>query len=264
MNCRRLTWRILALAASGLASIVWADPAPGLIYVHTVRANTTLTATGAAARPLLRGESFAATGQALTVPSGQALALVLSNGAAAYMPDGGRLTVGEFTQEPVTDQKKDPTYEPSRSNLSLKLDAGTLVVTSRIPVPTSTFTLTTPLAQFKFHSSSELIVQVKADSVIVTLDQGTADLLVPETGFTETLQKGQTATLTRETLHQPYPLKLDRTTTVQGSQFGQWVALARWATDRVDFNFDGKQWHPSLVVPFDFTQQTSADDPRFR
>jgi len=240
-------------------------PHAGVLFAQTVRDSTTILAAGpgAKARSLARGETFSANGQIVYVPAGLALLFVLSNNDAIYLPAGGRLTLDEFTQDPISDTNSDLEYEPSRSNLRLTLAQGTLAVSGRKPVPTSAFTLTTPLAQFSFHSQS-FVVHADGDGVAVTLLDGTVDVTVPETGFHDTLLAGQTATLTRQSLHAPYPLKLATISTDDQDHFNRWLAIANIAEIRVTFSGTGQDLVATQLVPQSFTQQISADDPRYR
>jgi hypothetical protein len=240
-------------------------PRQGAIFAQTVRDGTTIlpTGAGAKARPLARGENFSASGQIVNAPSGLALMFVLSNGDALFLPAGGRVTLDEFTQDPAFNTSGDNAYEPSRSTLRLTLAQGTLAVSGRQPVPTSAFMLATPLAQLSFHSPS-FVVQADKDNLALTLFDGTVDVTVPETGFHDTLLAGQTATLTRQNLHAPYPLQLTTITTDDHDHFRAWLAIAGSTGARFNFSSAG----PNLVavqrVPQSFTEQISADDPRYR
>jgi ferric-dicitrate binding protein FerR (iron transport regulator) len=266
MKQRANFWRCLALALCGLApALLRADPEPGLLYAQTARPGTTITAnaTATAARPLARGETLTATGQVLNTPVGQPLLLVLSNGSTAYLPSGSQLTLEEFTQEPVDSTIKDRDYEPSRSTLRLNLAQGQLVFAGRQADPTSIITITTPFAQFRCHSQS-LVVEVTGDSVTITLFEGYAEVLIPDIKYHDTVQGGQTATLTRKTLHDPIPLKPTLISDQQNTRLGNLLASARWAELRVGFVRKDGVLRPQIVVPKDFNLQTSVDDPRFR
>ncbi len=242
-----------------------AAPEPGVIYVHTVRGNTTSSGGQNATAPQLvtQAAMFAATGQQLSVPLKNPLVLVLSNGAALALPEGGQLKLEEFTQEPVNDTAKVREEEPTRSTIRLNLAAGALVLAGRTPVPTSNLTITTPLAQLRCLAKSVVIV-ADANALTVTVFDGTVNLSVAGTGFSETLQTGQTATLARAALGEKYPLKLSRITATQEHDFGVWLDLARWAGARVDFARADNQLRPRQVAPETFTQQMSMDDPRYR
>jgi len=258
---------LVALAAPGEAPApapVAAGPRPGAIFAQTVRPGTTVlpTGPGAKSRLLTHGENFAASGQLLTIPSDQALALILSNGDALYLPVGGRMTLEEFTQDAVFVTDHDRDYEPSRSTLRLNLAFGTLAVSGRKPVPTSSLILTTPLAQLTFHSQS-LVVQVEADKLTITLFDGTVDVTVPGTGFHDSVLGGQTATLARKDLTAPYPLKFSPITADDNDRLNGWLAAARTVESRVTFLGDGKKFTFYQRIPFAFTQQMSADDPRY-
>ncbi len=269
---------LLILAAMGAAA-AGADSAPaaapsvapstapraGAIFAQTVRDGTTIlpAGPGAKARPLVRGENFSASGQGVNAPTGLALMFVLSNGDALFLPGGGRVTLDEFTQDPILDTSRDSAYEPSRSSLRLTLAQGTLAVSGRQPVPTSNFTLTTPLAQLSFHSPS-FVVHADKDSLALTLFDGTVDVTVPETGFHDTVLAGQTATLTRQNLHAPYPLQLTTITTDDHDHFGAWLATATSVGLRFTFTSVGPNLVAAQRVPQSFTEQISADDPRYR
>jgi hypothetical protein len=265
MNRRILPNLLAALAALALAAApVRAAPEAGLIFVNSARSGVTLTPTGGSARPLARGELLTASGQTIDVPASLPLLLVLSNGAAAYLPAGGQLTLEEFTQEPVSDTSQERDYEPSRSSLRLNLAQGTLVLTGRTMVPTSTVAITTPLAQFNCHSQS-LLVRADGDSLTITIYDGTADFTIPATGFKDTLQAGQTATLTRASLHDPYPFKLTRITTDDQTHFQDWWNISRAAELRTDFirSDSDKKLYLRQAVPYEFTTQLAVDDPRY-
>jgi hypothetical protein len=255
----------LGATAGGAPSAPAAAPRPGSFFAQTVRAGTTIlpAAAGAKVRPLASGENFFASGQIVNAPKGLALMFVLSNGDGLYLPDGGRLTLDEFTQDPVFDTSRDVAYEPSRSTLRLALAQGVVAVSGRQPVPTSSFTLSTSLAQLAFHSRS-FVVRADADSVAITLFDGTVDVTVPETGFHDTVLSGQTATLTRSNLHAAYPLQLASITTDEQDRLGAWLAAANTAEIRVTFSSQGKKLVPAQMLPQSFTQQISVDDPRFR
>lgn len=263
----------LAAAAAGADSAPVAAPssapptAPrqGAIFAQTVRDGTTIlpAGPGAKARPLARGENFSASGQIVNAPTGLALMFVLSNGDALFLPAGGRVTLDEFTQDPVFDTSGDNTYEPSRSSLRLALAQGTLAVAGRQPVPTSNFALTTPLAQLSFHSPS-FVVHADKDSLMITLFDGTVDVTIPETGFHDTVLAGQTATLTRQNLHAPYPLQLATITTDDHDRFSGWLATANSVGMRFNFSSVGRNLVVTQRVPQSFTEQISADDPRYR
>jgi hypothetical protein len=258
---------LLALLAAGLfPSASRAAPEPGLVYVHTVRGNTTTTGGQNASAPtqaLAQADTFFVTGQQISVPLKSPLVLVLSNGAALALPEGGQLKLEEFAQEPVTDTAKQREEEPTRSNIRLNLATGALVLAGRTPVPTSNFTITTLLAQLRCLAKSVVVV-ADANALTVTVFDGTVSLSIPGTGFSETLQTGQTATLARSALAEKYPLKLSRITATQEHDFGAWLELAQWAAMRVDFSRAGDKLHPRQVVPETFTQQMSMDEPRYR
>jgi len=262
MTRRPLPHRALACAAACLLpAAAWAVNEPGLIYVHTARDG--ITAQSAANTTILaRGQTFTASGQVITAPPAQPLVLVLSNGSALCLPDGGHLTLTSFTQEAVADTSNDRDYEPSPSQTNLVLDQGALALAMRVPRPTSTLAITTPLAQLSCLSQS-LVVIAAPDEVSIAVFDGTVNLTVPSTGFTETLQTGQFATLTRASLSQKYPLQLAAISLVQNHQFGSWVEMARWAAARVDFIRGAKGLHPRLVTPVEFTKGISVEEPRF-
>ena len=260
---------LVALAATGdtpapAQAPAATSPRPGMIFAQTVRAGTTILpgSPGAKTRPLTRGENFPASGQLLTVPADEALALILSNGDALYLPAGGRMTLDEFTQDPIFLTDHDRDYEPSRSTLRLNLALGTLAVSGRKPVPTSSLTLVTPLAQLTFHSQS-LVVQVEANKLTVTLFDGTVDVKVPETGFHDTILGGQTSTLARPDLHATYPLKTSAITAENNDRLNGWLTAARTVENRLTFIGSGKNSTVYQRVPFSFPQQMSADDPRY-
>ncbi|HTB63187.1 MAG TPA: hypothetical protein VK737_06325 [Opitutales bacterium] len=277
MNVCALIFAALAAAGTGdsaappAAATAAPTPAPvaalqpGAFFAHTVREGTTelTTEKGAAPRALTRSETFTASGQTVNAPNGLTLMLVLSNGKALFMPQGGRITLDDFLQDPVFFTDRDRSYEPSKSNLRLTLTLGTLVVSGRKPEPTSTFTLTTALAQFSFHAQS-FVVHADADTVAVTLMDGTADITIPETGFRDTLLPGQTATLTRPNLHNPYPIKLGPILTADQQHFTDWLALATLTESQISFSLQNKKWAATQRIVQSFTQQTSPDDPRFR
>ncbi|HVU38979.1 MAG TPA: hypothetical protein VHC95_11645 [Opitutales bacterium] len=250
----------LALAAPAPA----ADTVPGVIYVQTARAGATVTtAAGTPPQPLQAGETLSAAGQVLNMPGNAVVALVFSNGDALYLPHGGRLTLDEFTQGPVADTSRDRAYEPSRSTVHLTLAQGTLALTGRKPVATSDLALTTPLAKFTCHSQT-FITRVDTDTVTLTLIDGTADVTIPETGFHDTVQAGQTITLSRQDLHASYPLKLAGITTAESDKFNGWLAAARLEESRVTFSGTPGKLKASVRISQDFTLQSSVDDPRFR
>jgi hypothetical protein len=256
-------WRILAWAACWLTPVMaWAAVEPGLIYVHTARGDITVQS-AAANTTLARGDAFTATGQVVTVPDAQPLVLVLSNGSALCLPTGGRLTLTEFTQEPVVDTSLDREYEPTPSQMQLTLDQGALAVAMRTPKPTSTLAITTPLAELHCLSRS-IVVLAAADEISIAVFDGTVTLTIPSTGFTETLQTGQFATLDRASLALKYPLKLARINLVQQHEFGDWLNMGRWAAERVDFTRVNQSLHPRLVIPVEFTKGISVEEPRFR
>jgi hypothetical protein len=238
---------------------------PGAIFAQTVREGTTVLPAekGAQSRPLARSENLAADGQTVNAPNGLALMLVLSNGKAVFMPQGGRVTLDEFSQDPVFFTDRDRGYEPSKSNLRLTLTQGTLVVSGRKPEPTSTFTLATALAQFSFHAQS-FVVHADGDNVAVTLMDGTADITIPATGFRDTLLPGQTATLTRQNLREAYPIKLGPILTADQQHFTDWLALATQTESEITFSEQNKKWVATQRILQSFTQQTSPDDPRLR
>jgi len=255
----------LAAASAGAGSAPTTEPRLGDFYAQTVREGTTILAAGPGAkvRPLTPGENILAQGQIVNAPNGLAVMFVLSNSDALYLPAGGRLTLEEFTQDPFFDTSRDRAYEPSRSTVRLNLAQGALAVSGRQPVPTSAFVLTTPLAKFSFHSQS-FVVRVEGDSVALTLFDGTVDITVPETGFHDTLLEGQTATLTRQNLHAPYPLQLATITTVDHDRYDGWLAAANTTSIRYTFSSEGKNLVAAQLLPQSFTQQISVDDPRFR
>jgi hypothetical protein len=254
----------LVVILGGMARASAADLAPGAIFVHTARDGTTLTSTnkGGEGSGLMRGTVFAAHGQTLNAPAGLAVALVLSNGNALYLPNGGRLTFQEFTQEPVTDTGHDRSYEPTRSNLRLNLDQGTLVISGRTPVPTSTFTLTTPLAQINCHAQA-LAVKVDADSVTVTVLDGIAEITAQGSQTHDAVQAGQTVTISRQTLHDAYPLKFTTTTTDANDRYSVLVNSARRIESYTTFTGPPQHLQVALRIPTDTTMAISADDPRF-
>lgn len=247
-----------------VASARAADAVPGTIFVQTARVGTTL-ATGKDAKPepLVPEKTFSANGQVLDVPANLTATFILSNGDALHLPVGGRLTFEEFTQGPVADTNRDRDYEPSSSTLRLNLAQGTLVVSGRKPVPTSKLIITTPLANFTCQSPS-FVIRVEGESVTLTLFDGTAEVNVPETGFHETLQAGQTATLTKQNLHANYPLKLSGISTADNTQFSAWLATARATERRLIFTGTPGKLTPRQQIPMEFTQQGSVDDPRLR
>jgi hypothetical protein len=261
---RAVLFFALWVAVMGTTRATATDLVPGAIYVHTAREGTTLTAgdKGAQASALRPGSIFAAGGQILNAPTGVAAALVLSNGNALYLPNGGRLTLQEFTQEPLTNTGDNRDYEPTRSNLRLSLDQGTLVISGRTPVPTSTFTLTTPLAQINCHAQA-LVVKVDVDSVIVTVLDGIAEITTPGTQLHETVQSGQTATISRQTLHEDYPLKFTPTTTDTHDRYSVLVDSARRVESYTTFTGTHQHFQVTLRVPVSYTMAISADDPRF-
>jgi hypothetical protein len=211
---------------------------------------------------LKRGTILAAQGQILNAPGGLAAALVLSNGNALYLPQGGRLTLQEFTQEPVTDTSRDRNYEPTRSNVRLSLDDGLLVVSGRNPVPTSTFTLSTPLAQINCHAKS-LVVKVDADSVTITVLEGIAEVTAQGTQSHDAVQAGQTATISSQSLHDAYPLKFNPTSTDVHDRDSVLVDSARRVESYITFTGTLQHFQVAVRIPADFTTQISADDPRF-
>jgi hypothetical protein len=261
---KRLALFILSVALMGATQATAADLAPGAIYVHTARDGTTLTASDKPGQPsaLKPKIIFNATGQVVEAPNGLAMAMVLSNGNALYLPNGGRLTFDEFTQEPVTNTGRDRDYEPTRSNLRLNLAEGLLVISGRNPVPTSTFTLTTPLVQINCHSQS-LVVEADADGVTITVLDGTAEVAMPGTAVHETVQSGQTATISRHNLHDAYPLKLTSTTTDASEHLAVFMASAHRIESETTFIGTRQHFQVSLSIPLDHTLQISADDPRF-
>jgi hypothetical protein len=257
--------RALAWTACGLLPLAaLATPEPGLLYVHTARGDVTEQSTPAgAAVPISPGDSFPAIGQLVTVPDAQPLVLILSNGSALCIPGGGRLTLESFTQEPVADTSIDTDYEPTTSQIKLALAQGSLALAMRTPKPTSTLAIATPLAQLSCLSRS-LVVIATPDEVSIAVFDGTVGLAIPSTGFTETLQTGQFVTLDRASLTLKYPLKLDAISLVQQQEYGAWLDMARWAAARVVFTRVAQTLHPHLVIPVEFTQGISVEEPRFR
>ncbi len=237
---------------------------PGAIFAQTARVGVTLTPATPGAQPtaLTAGETFAASGQVVTAPEDLATLLVLSNGDSVYLPLGGRMTLDEFTQDPVTDTGTSPDYEPSRSNVRLSLAEGTLLVSGRQPNSTSTLTILTPLARLDVHSHT-FAVKVGANSVSLTLFDGTAVVTVTETGFHDIVQDGQTAVLSRQNLHADYPLKMADTTTADHDTFTAWLTAARTAERRVTFIGTPGKLQVRQHIPRDFFEQMSTDDPRF-
>jgi hypothetical protein len=241
-------------------------PVPGIILVQTAREGATLAPAGkdAKAQALKPGQTIAASGQLVDMQENAPVELVLSNGDSFYFPLGGRLTLDEFTQDPITDSShNDRDYEPSRSSVRLNFSQGTLVASNRKPVPTSTLTLTTPLARFECLSPS-FVVLAGADSVTFVLLEGTAEVNIPETGFHDTLQAGQSATLTKAGLKANYPLKLANITTADNQKYAAWLAAARMAERRVTFTGPAGHLLPHTQIAMEFTQQMSVDDPRIR
>ena len=261
---RTALFLMLLTALGSAAGATAADLESGAIYVHTARNGTTLTAgnKNGQTSALIPGTVFGADGQVLNAPAGLAAALVLSNGNALYLPNGGRLALEEFTQEPITDTDRDRSFEPSRSNLRLNLTQGLLVISGRNPVPTSTFTLTTPLAQINCHAKS-LVVQVDANSVTITMLDGVAEVTTPGNQAHDTVQAGQTATISRQTLHDAYPLKLATITTDAKEHFGVFMASAHRIESYTTFTGTRQHFQVALRIPVDYTMQISADDPRF-
>ncbi len=265
-----MKWCLLLLAAMAVAgdapppAVAATGPRPGEFFAQTVRTGTTVLpgGPGAKTRALTRGENFTASGQLVTVPADLALALILSNGDVLYLPVGGRMILDEFTQDPVYLTDRDRDYEPSRSTVRLNLAQGTLAMAGRKPVPTSDLIVTTPLAQLTFHSQS-LVVQVEADKLTITLFDGTVDVSIPATGFHDTLLGGQTATLARQDLQSAYPLKASVITEDNNSRLNGWLTAERTAESRVTFIGNGKKFTVYQRIPFTFTQQMSADDPRY-
>ncbi len=260
------TLAILALALTASARAATPEAVPGAILVQTARAGATIAANGkdAKAQALKPGETLAATGQLLDMHDNSPVALILSNGDSLYLPMGGRLTLEGFTQDPISDTSRNGReYEPSRSALRLNLAQGTLALSGRKPVATSTLTLTTPLARFDCQSPS-FIVKVEADSVTFILIEGTAEVTIPETGFHDTLQAGQAATLTRQNLKASYPITLANISTADNQKFAGWLTAARMTERRVTFTGTPGKLTPHTQIPQDFTQQTSVDEPRFR
>jgi hypothetical protein len=220
-------------------------------------------APGAPATSVTRGLTFDVSGQSFSVPDQSPLVLVLSSGTAIFVPTGGNFTLEQFTQEPVVDTGRDREYEPTASNLSLRLTNGTFAFAERIPVPSSTLTISTPLAELSGQSRS-FVLQVGADKLSIAVFEGVVKLTVPSTGFAETLQSGQYVTLQRSALAQSYPLQLANIGVVQQHDLGEWLDMARWAEARVDFARSGDKLHPRLILPVDFTTQISAEEARYQ
>jgi hypothetical protein len=262
MTCRLSFLIALLLAACSPARLL-AVTEPGLLYVHTARDGiTTQSASGAANTTVARGDTFSAAGQVVTAPAASPLVIVLSNGSALCLPEGGRLTFTEFLQEAVADTSTDREYEPSPSSLKLTLDQGTLAIACRVFKPTSTLDIATPLAQLHCLSQS-LVVIATPDQLSIAVIDGTVSLAIASTGFRETLQTGQFATLDRATLAQKYPLKLGSISLVQRHDFGNWIGMARWAAARVDFVRAAQTLRPRLVTPVQFTQGIPVEEPRY-
>jgi len=261
----RRAFAILAASLVASATVHAAAAAPGAIFAQTARVGVTVTSTAKDAQPLalVVGETFSASGQVLNAPENLATTLILSNGDAVCLPVGGRVTLEEFTQEPIPATVTDRDYEPSRSTLRLNLAQGTLLVSSRKPDSTSTLSIATPLARFDCHSQS-FAVRADGNSVTLTLFDGTVDVTVAETGFHDTLQAGQTAVLSRQNLHAAYPLKITNTTTAESDKLGVWLAVARTTERRITFTADDDKLQPHQQILQEFTQQMSVDDPRYR
>jgi len=255
---------LLLLALSGTSHLAAGDLLPGAIYTQTARDGTTISAgdKNTQTKALHPGTIFAAEGQTVSAPPGLAVALVLSNGHALYLPNGGRLTLEEFTQEAVTNTGQNREYEPTRSNLHLNLAEGTLVISGRNPEPTSTFILTTPLAQISSQARS-MVVQATADSVTITVMDGIAEITTQEIALHDTVQAGQTATISRKNLHDAYPLKLIATGTDASEHLGVLLDSARRIESYTTFTGPHQHFQVTLDIPVDHTLQVSADDPRF-
>lgn len=257
---------IFAIALTASAPAAAPEAVSGAILVQTARAGAMITPTGKDAKPqaLKPGETLTAGGQLLDMQDKSPAALILSNGDSLYFPLGGRVTFDEFTQAPIADTSHNGReYEPSRSTVRLNMTQGTLAASGRKPVPTSTLALTTPLAQFNCLSPS-FVALVETDSVTFILLEGTAAVTIPETGFHDTIQTGQSVTLTRQNLHANYPLKLANISTADNQKYAGWLASARTAEQRVTFTGAPGRLQPHTVIPQGFTQQSAVDDPRFR
>jgi len=259
---------LLALAVAGnlpAAAPSAPDSLPGIIFAHTVRSGAAIAPADDAKEPraFQRGDTFSATGQTLLSDKGEPIALVFSNGDSLYLPNGGRLIFNEFTQAAVTDTSVHREYEPSHSMVRLTLTQGTLALAARKMDPTSTFTLIAGQLQVQSISQS-LVVSVIGDTVTITLFDGTAVVTVPETGFHDTLQAGITATFSPKNLHDSYPLQLTPTTTAQSDLFGGWVSDARRTESKVYFFGPPHNLEVRQILPVDFTQKMSIDDPRYR
>lgn len=260
------TLAIFTLFLTASARAATPDTVPGAILVQTAREGATIAAAGKDAKPeaLKSGQTITASGQLVDMQANAPVAFILSNGDSLYFPLGGKLVLDEFKQEPIADTSHtDRDFEPSRSSIRLNFSQGTLVASNRKPVPTSTLTLTTPLARFDCLSPS-FVVQAEADSVVFILLEGTAEITIPETGFHDTLQAGQSMTLTRANLKANYPIKLANITTADNQKFGGWLAAARMAERRVTFVGAPGRLQPHTQIAQEFTQQMSVDDPRFR
>ena len=200
------------------------------------------------ARAVIVGESIAS-GATLTTGSGASMDLLLTNGTLAHLGENTKLVLSAFYQKSFkgSDQKASELIkEVSPSRTALKLEEGDLVLEVRKLSKSSSFLISTKMAQAGIRGT-QFKLKASADSAELSVLEGRVDFLDAEQLATpvETAKKAGTS--------KGVPSKLEDMSAREQAEVKEAVEQAKGASASIDLNrlantVDGYAPKPNYIV----------------
>lgn len=194
-------------------------------------------------------------GRSLRTGKGAHLFLALSNGLAIGIGENSELDVDVYQQTPFSERRESLDYEPSVSQLSLRLKHGVLAVATNRLSPLSQARIALPSGQVRIHSGVALFSAGDTGMHLTALE-GTLTYYYPEGAHREFLAAPQSIRLTEQSARQN---RIAATPTIEDMP-DEWKHLAqatRHASRRVFFQAaeEGAAPRPVRIVSPEYFKQ---------
>ncbi len=225
--------------------------APGLAMVTTLRGSVTFG--GATERLEAVDLHTVLELEELTIETGPdaTLFLSLSNGMGIGLQGHARLRVLRYRQEPFSPQEASLRYEPSVSELRMKLDFGMVALANPHLSPLSTAKLRLPFGQLQLHSA---VCEIEANPAGVDLraHRGSLTYTFPDAATRAFIAAPETIRLTEAAAAIGRVAERVESDTIE-TKLAPFPAAALHASERVLFRTgpDGTP-EPILVAPMEY------------
>ncbi len=237
-----------------------AAPAPDGIGVVTSRSGEALIG---GAKPKLH-IPVQLTGTTLQTGTDSTLFLVLSNGVAISLGSDTELSIERYTQKPFSSKKESQQYEPSESQLQIRLSKGSLCCAFEHLSPVSEARVATPHGELRIHNGNSILV-VDTIQTEINMFSGTATFYYPNGNGRAFISDSQSILIDSNSGSLEKPASTAAIETLD-EIWHHMADATDYARTRILFkgSESGETGSPVFVLPSDFHEQSSARPYHFK